>query len=349
MMVFECELELFDEYNGIIELFFGEVGQKFVDWLVENDLFKVDFVIEIVIMLNCFDVLGVCGVVLDFVVWGLGKMKFVKIVNVIGIFDSLIFVFIDEDICENGCFVFGGCLIKGVKNGLSFEWLQDCFKVIGLCLILILVDIINFFIYDCNCLLYVFDVDKVKGDLCIYCFKVGEIFVGLDEKEYIFGDGQVVIFDDVGIESIVGIMGGLEIGCIDEIVNVFFEVVYWDYIQIVIMGWVLKINLDVCYCNECGIDPGFNMEVLDLVMQMIMDFCGGELFNVVVVGEVFDVSCVYKLDIDCVQFLVGMIIFVEEQCVILEVFGFMLDGDMVIVLSWCFDVLGEVDLVEEVV
>lgn len=31
------------------------------------------------------------------------------------------------------------------------------------------------------------------------------------------------------------------------------------------------------------------------------------------------------------------------------VFGFVMDGDMVQVLSWCLDVQGEVDLVEEVV
>ena len=37
MMASEREMELSDEHDGIIELPSGEVGQRFVDWLAEND------------------------------------------------------------------------------------------------------------------------------------------------------------------------------------------------------------------------------------------------------------------------------------------------------------------------
>lgn len=74
MMVLEWELELLDEYNGIIELFLGEVGDLFVDWLVVNCFEVVDLVIEIKIIFNCFDVFGVCGVVCDLVVCGFGML-----------------------------------------------------------------------------------------------------------------------------------------------------------------------------------------------------------------------------------------------------------------------------------
>ena len=345
MMASERELELSDEHNGIIELPSGEVGQKFVDWLAENDPSKVDPVIEIAITPNRPDALGVRGIALDLAARGLGKMKPAKTAEITGQFDSTISVSIDEDTRENGCFLFGGRLIKGVKNGPSPQWLQDRLKAIGLRPISALVDITNFFTYDRNRPLHVFDADKVKGNLRIHRAAGGEKLVGLDEKEYTFGAGQVVISDDEGIESI---MGGLETGCTEETVNVFLEAAYWDHIQIATTGRALKINSDARYRNERGIDPAFNMEALDLATQMIIDLCGGEPSNVVVAGEAPDVSRAYRLDTDRVQSLVGMTIPAEEQRATLEALGFVLEGDMAQVPSWRPDVQGEADLVEEV-
>lgn len=299
MMVLECELELLDEYNGIIELLLGEVGQKFVDWLVENDLVLVDLMIEIVIMLNCGDVFGVCGIVCDLVVCGFGVFKLLEVEFVFVVFESDIKVIIDDDIID-GCLVFCGCLIKGVKNGLLLEWFQQVLIKIGLCLISFFVDVINYFIYDLNCFLYVFDVDKVVGNLWVYCVKGGEEIVVLDEKIYILLIGVMVIFDDNGVESIVGIMGGEVLGCIEEIVNVFVESVWWDLIQIVYMGCVLKINFDVWYWFECLVDFEFIFEGLEYVVCMIVDYVGGEVFEMVVVGVVFDFSWFYKLNVVCV-------------------------------------------------
>ncbi|SHH25149.1 phenylalanine--tRNA ligase subunit beta [Cognatishimia maritima] len=348
MMASERELELSDEHNGIIELPTGEVGEKFVDWLAANDPSKVDPVIEIAITPNRPDALGVRGIALDLAARGLGTMKPAKTADVAGTFDSPIGITIDADTRENGCHVFAGRLIKGVKNGPSPEWLQTRLKAIGLRPISALVDITNFFTYDRNRPLHVFDADKVRGNLRVHRAEGGETLVGLDEKEYTFSAGQVVISDDDGIESIGGIMGGLSTGCTEETTNVFLEAAVWDHIQIATTGRALKINSDARYRNERGIDPAFNMEALDLATAMIMELCGGEPSNVVVAGEVPDVSRAYKLDTDRVQSLVGMEIPAEQQRATLEALGFVLEGDMAHVPSWRPDVMGEADLVEEV-
>lgn len=52
MMCSEREMELSDEHDGIIELPSGEVGERFIDWLADNDPAKVDPVIEIAITPN---------------------------------------------------------------------------------------------------------------------------------------------------------------------------------------------------------------------------------------------------------------------------------------------------------
>lgn len=348
MMCSEREMELSEEHDGIIELPSGEVGHKFTDWLAEHDPARVDPVIEIAITPNRPDALGVRGIALDLAARGLGVMKPAAQAQIEGQFPCPINVTIDEDTRDAGCEVFAGRVIRGVRNGPSPQWLQDRLRAIGLRPISALVDITNFFTYDRNRPLHVFDADKVQGDLRVHRTQGGETLTGLDEKDYTFAPGMVVISDDQGIESIGGIMGGLATGCTGETVNVFLEAAVWDHVQIAATGRGLKINSDARYRNERGIDPAFNMEAIDLATQMILDLCGGEPSSVVVAGEVPDVSRAYRLDPARVQSLVGMDIPEAEQRRTLTALGFTLEGDMAHVPSWRPDVMGEADLVEEV-
>ncbi|EAP77153.1 phenylalanine--tRNA ligase subunit beta [Roseovarius nubinhibens] len=348
MMCSEREMELSEEHDGIIELPSGEVGERFIDWLAAHDPAKVDPVIDIAITPNRPDACGVRGVALDLAARGLGKMKPAPEASIEGAFESPIKVIIDEDARTKGCEVFAGRLIRGVKNGPSPEWLQARLKAIGLRPISALVDITNFFTFDRNRPLHVFDADKVSGDLRVHRAQGGETLVGLDEKEYTFSAGQVVISDDKGVESIGGIMGGLATGCTEETTNVFLEAAVWDHVQIAETGRALKINSDARYRNERGIDPAFNMPAIELATQMILDLCGGEPSELVVAGEVPDVARAYKLDPERVQSLVGMAIPESEQRQTLTALGFRMEGSMAHVPSWRPDVQGEADLVEEV-
>ena len=347
MMCSEREMELSDEHDGIIELPSGQVGESFVHWLSVNDPAKVDPVIEIAITPNRPDALGVRGIAMDLAARGLGTLKPAPTASVTGSYPCPVGVSIDAD-ARDGCYVFAGRMVKGVKNGPSPQWLQDRLKAIGLRPISALVDITNFFTYDRNRPLHVFDAGKVRGDLRIHRALGGEELLALDEKTYAMPKGALIISDENGVESIGGIMGGEVSGCTDETTDVFIEAAYWDHIEIALAGRALKINSDARYRNERGIDPGFNMEALDLATQMVMDLCGGEPSEVVVAGPVPDVSRAYRLDTDRCSSLVGMDIPADEQRATLERLGFVMEGDMAHVPSWRPDVLGEADLVEEV-
>lgn len=347
MMASERELEMSDEHTGIIELPEGEIGQSFPDWLTAHDPARVDPVIEIAITPNRPDALGVRGIALDLAARGLGTMKARDTDPVPGSFPCPISVTIDDDTREAAP-VFYGRLIRGVKNGPSPDWLQTALRAIGLRPISILVDITNFFTYDRNRPLHVFDADKVKGGLRVHAAKGGETFTGLDEKEYVLEPGMTAISDDNGVESLAGIMGGLASGCTEETVNVFLEAAYFDPIRTAYTGRALKISSDARYRFERGIDPAWTPAGIEHATRMILDLCGGEASEVVVAGAMPDVSRAYRLDTDRVQSLVGMEIAPETQRATLEALGFTLEGDMARVPSWRPDVLGEADLVEEV-
>ncbi|MBT5822732.1 MAG: phenylalanine--tRNA ligase subunit beta, partial [Rhodobacteraceae bacterium] len=333
MMASERELELSEEHDGIIELPSGEVGELFVDWLAANDPSKVDPMIEIAITPNRPDALGVRGIARDLAARGLGVLKTCDVEAVPASFKTDVSVAIDADTLD-GCPVFCGRVIQGVKNGPSPAWMQDALRAIGLRPISFLVDVTNYFTYDQNRPLHVFDMDKVKGNLRVHRAKGGETIVALDDKEYTLQAGQMAISDDNSVESIAGVMGGLESGCTDETVNVFVESAYWDPIQIAYTGRALKINSDARYRFERGVDHAFTPVGLEHAVRMIVDHAGGEASQLIQAGNVPDVSRSYKLDTDRCSSLVGMEIAADRQREILTSLGFVMDGDMASVPSW---------------
>ncbi len=347
MMASEREMELSDEHDGIIELPSGEVGDRFIDWLAENDPAKVDPVIEIAITPNRPDALGVEGIARDLAARGLGTLKQYDVEPVPGDFPCPVPVSIDADTLD-GCPLFAGRMIRGVRNGPSPQWLQDRLRAVGLRPISALVDITNYFTIDRNRPLHVFDVARMNGGLRVHRATGGEGLTALDDKQYTFEPGVMVISDDTGPESIAGIMGGAATGVTGETVDVFVESAFWDHIQIALAGRALKINSDARYRFERGVDPAFTLPGLELATQMILDLCGGEPSEVVIAGAEPDHSRAYRLDTDRVQSLVGMKIDAETQRATLSKLGFVLDGDMAQVPSWRPDVQGEADLVEEV-
>ncbi len=348
MMASEREMELSEEHDGIIELENGTVGQSFVDWLAEHDPAKVDPVIEIAITPNRPDALGVRGIARDLAARRLGKLKERDVAPVEGVFPCPVSVTIDEDTLAQ-CPVFYGRVIRGVKNGPSPVWLQDALRAIGLRPISFLVDVTNFFTYDRNRPLHVFDADKIAGNaLRVHRAKGGETLMALDDKEYTFAEGMTLISDADGVESIGGVMGGLASGCTEETVNVFVEAAYFDPVRTAYTGRALKINSDARYRFERGIDPAWTPDGIEHATRMILDHAGGEPSEVVVAGAVPDTARAYKLDTDRVQSLVGMTIPAQTQRETLTALGFVLEGDMAHVPSWRPDVQGSADLVEEV-
>ncbi|WP_415183334.1 phenylalanine--tRNA ligase subunit beta [Phaeovulum sp.] len=348
MMASERELELSDEHNGIIELESGHVGQKFTDWLADHRPEVVDPMIHIKITPNRPDALGVRGIARDLAARGLGRLKPMEIVPVPGGFACPISVTIDPALKEKGCPLFAGRLIRGVKNGPSPDWLQQRLRAIGLRPISALVDLTNLFTVDLNRPLHVFDAAKVSGGLRIHPASEGDSLLALDGKTYPLREGQMIISDDHGPESLAGIMGGEASGCTETTTDVFLESAYWDPITIAATGRALKINSDARYRFERGVDPEFTLPGLELATQMVLELCGGEASDVVQDGAVPDTSRAYKLNPARVISLVGMDIPEAEQRATLTALGFTLNGDMATPPSWRPDVLGEADLVEEV-
>ena len=349
MMCSERELELSDEHEGIIELDNKAlVGAKYVDQRTD-----LDIVIDIAITPNRPDALGVRGIARDLAAKGLGEFKLRAIPRVKGTFKSPISIHLNSDVITSACPIFVGRYIKGVSNVQSPKWLQDRLIAIGLRPISALVDITNFLTYDSARPLHVFDAAKLGGELTVRKAREGEVITALDGSEYKLNSEDTVISSGDRIESIAGIIGGMNSGCGTDTTNVLLESAYFDPIATARTGRKLRINSDARYRFERGVDPLFVQEGIDFATQLISDICGGEVSEVIIAGKKPNVDKEIHLRPDRVDSLIGIKIPKEEQERILKALGFGVSKKNtslnIKVPSWRPDVSGEADLIEEIV
>lgn len=346
MMCSGRELQLSEDSDGILDLpADAPVGVPYAQWLGIDDP-----VIEIAITPNRQDCLGVAGVARDLAAAGLGTLKTPAVEPVAGVFENPVPIRIED---SEGCPVFLGRVVRGVKNGPSPEWLARRLNAIGLRPISALVDITQYIMIDRGRPLHVYDLAKLTGGLTARSARQGEELLALNGKTYTLEEGMVVIADDVKAHGLGGIMGGEESGCTEATTDVVIECAAFDPVRIGATGRKLGLTSDARARFERGIDPAFIEPGMELATRMVLDICGGEASTVTKAGEVpaFDRTVVYNPA--RVETLGGVPVAETEQEAVLTRLGFAIEargaeGWTIRVPSWRKDVDGAADIVEEV-
>jgi phenylalanyl-tRNA synthetase beta chain len=350
MLCSEREMGISDEHDGIIELpEDSKVGEGYAKVAGLDDP-----IIDIAITPDRADCLGVRGIARDLAAAGLGELKPLDVSPVKTSFTSPINWRIDlPEMDPPLAPLVVGRYFKGVKNQPSPKWLKERLQAVGLRPISALVDITNYVMMDVGRPLHAYDADKVKGDIFIRLAKDGEKYKALDGKEYSFDSDMIVIGDDEGVDDLAGIMGGERSGCSDETVNMFLEAAIFDPIRTATTGRKLNIISDARYRFERGLDATSPFWGSEMAARLILDVCGGEASELVVYGEEPEWGKTFTLRHSRIEGLTGVKI-PEQDCVrILEALGFEISGtgekiDCVIP-PWRSDVIGEADLVEEII
>lgn len=355
MMCSEEELCLPETIDGIIELpEDAPLGKSFVDYAGLSDP-----VIELKLTPNRADCAGVRGIARDLAAAGVGKLKPQNIAPVPGAFKSRIGVALDFPLQDKAaCPHFTGRHIRNIKNGPSPAWLQARLRAIGLRSISALVDITNLLAFDSARPLHVFDAGKVKGNVKVRFAKQGEALESLNDKSYIVpaSDRHIAITDDSGIIAFGGVIGGARTGCDEHTTEVFLESAYFDPKHIARTGRALQIISDARYRFERGVDPAFTQPGAELATRLILELCGTkqtEISELVIAGAAPIEERGFDLRPDRCKTLIGVDVPVAKQKRILTALGFALSekGENIhaAVPSWRPDILGEADLVEEII
>jgi phenylalanyl-tRNA synthetase beta chain len=346
MLCSAAELELSEDHDGIIDLpDDAPVGLPYSAYAGLDDP-----VIEINLTPNRPDATGVSGIARDLAAAGIGELKTKQPASVPGAFDCPVKTILDftpED--AHLCPAFAFRLVRGVKNGASPEWMQKRLRAIGLRPINALVDITNYLTFDRGRPLHVFDAAKVVGALHVRRAKAGESLLALDGKIHTLDESMVVIADDNGVESIAGIMGGEHSGCNERTSDVLIESALWDPLNIAQSGRKLGIATDARYRFERGVDPAFCVPGAELATRMVLELCGGETSNLVVVGSQATPAKIIDFPFSEVARLTGLEIARAEGETILRKLGFAIDGARIAVPTWRPDIDGKADIVEQIV
>jgi len=276
MLCSESELMLSSESNGIVELQLKKYSKNIGKSFFKNNTSKV---VDLSVTPNRPDCLGVRGVARDLAASGAGKLKKLEHKRIKYIGRQSINVKITKE-KNQGCYAFGSCLIKGVKNVESPKWLKDKIISIGQKPISAIVDITNYVMLDLNRPLHAYDADKIDGEIIVRNSKKGETFEALDNKKYELKEEMCVISDRTGVLGLGGIIGGTRTGTELSTKNILLESAYFSPKSIRKTSKILNIDTDAKYRFERGIDPNSIEDGLKKASELIHKICGGKISKI---------------------------------------------------------------------
>ena len=349
MLCSESELNLSNESERITEL----SNVKYNTKIGKNYFLKSNLkVIDISITPNRADCLGVRGIARDLAAAGSGKLKNIKKEKLTQKNKQKISVTITKE-KNQGCNIFGSCLVTGVKNIESPNWLKEKIISLGQKPISAIVDVTNYVMFDLNRPLHAYDVDKIDKGIIVRNSKKGETFKALDNKDYKLENDMCVISDNSGILGLGGIIGGTRSGTELDTKNVLIEAAYFNPRSIRKTSKILNIDTDAKFRFERGIDPLSIEQGLQVAAELIKKICGGEIskFDIQKSENIKNNSL--KFDPLLFQKITGFNIEQKEIIKILTHLGFEIKKEKkVLVLkvpSWRPDIKQEIDIVEELV
>ena len=349
MLCSESELNISKESEGIAELKTSRFSDKIGKNFFKNDSEKV---IDLSITPNRPDCLGVRGVARDLAAAGAGKLKNILNKNIKKNGSQHIKISISKD-KNQGCTIFGSCLIKGVSNKDSPQWLKDKIVSLGQKPISAIVDITNYVMIDLNRPLHAYDADKIDKEIIVRNSKKGETFEGLDNKEYRLDDDMCVISDMSGVLGLGGVIGGTRSGTEFNTKNILLESAYFLPKSIRKTAKLLSIDTDAKYRFERGIDPNSIELGLTKAANLITEICGGKVSKLDVQKTQKDKINKIKFNISMLEKIAGFKVKDKEIFKILTDLGFKISKMKSVlelkVPSWRPDITQPIDIVEEVV
>ena len=349
MLCSGSELNLSDESDGIVELSNNKYEKKIgKNYFSKNNL----KVIDISITPNRPDCLGVRGIARDLAASGSGKLKNIKSSKLIQKNKQKISIKITKE-KNQGCTVFGSCLITGVKNSESPDWLKEKIISLGQKPISAIVDITNYVMFDLNRPLHVYDVDKIDKGIVVRNSKKNESFKALDNKDYKLEKDMCVISDNSGVLGLGGIIGGVRSGTELNTKNVLVEAAYFNPKSIRKTSKILNIDTDAKFRFERGIDPLSVEQGLKKASKLIKEICGGEVSKFDIQKTENIKNNLIKFDTSLFEKVTGFNIDQKEMIKILTDLGFKIKkNNKTLILNiptWRPDIEQEIDIVEELV
>lgn len=346
------ELGFGQETEGILELpEDAPVGQNIREYLQLDDTL---FVIKLTP--NKADCLSVLGVAREVAAITGAKLCQPTVNAVATVTDARLPVQIESpDLCGR----FAGRVIQGVDaKAKTPAWMVRCLESAGQRSVSALVDISNYVMLAMGQPTHVFDLQKVKGSLTVRWGREGESLKLLNGQTVSLAPqaGQLVgvIADELGAQSVAGIMGGDATAVnVDTTTDIYIESAFWW--PTAIQGRARRYNFstDAAHRFERGVDPEGAVHALSWMTTLILEICGGQCGPIDDQVVNLPKRTPVRLRVTRANRVIGVAFTAEQIATLFDRIGlsYEREGDDVFVVvppSYRFDIEIEEDLIEEV-
>lgn len=156
-------------------------------------------------------------------------------------------------------------------------WMERELMLSGQRAVNVATDVTNYVMLLLGAPMHAFDADVIKGNLVVRNANEGEKFETLDHVKRELSEGDVVICDDNGIQSLAGVMGGTTSEVSDETTDVYFESAIWDPITVARTSRRHKLSSEASRRFERGVDPAIVEVALDVACVLLQQIAGGTI------------------------------------------------------------------------
>lgn len=255
----------------------------------------------------------------------------------------------------NLCPRYIGQMIKGAHIKPSPFWLEQTLKAAGIRPINNAVDITNYILLKWGQPMHAFDADLLDGDsIRVSPAKKSFSFLCLDQIEHTVPEGSLLICDAEKPVALAGVMGGANSAVSEKTKNIFLEAAFFDPTSIRNTSKKMGLRSESSLRFEKGIDPDAMLYALQDALELFETLCDAKIESAYIdhYPKPFSpkkISCRSER----VQNLLGVKISLHEIGEIFERLGF--DSNLQEKETWLvsvppyrFDVVEEIDLVEEI-
>lgn len=176
-----------------------------------------------------------------------------------------------------GCSAYLARVVRGVSVAPSPPWLQKRLEAAGLRSINNVVDVTNLVMLEFGQPLHAFDLDKVRGPVCVRAGRPGEAFHALDGSRHTLSAENLVIADKTGAIALAGVIGGAGGEVSAGTVNLLLESAHFAPARVRRSARRCGLATDAGYRYERGVDPDGMARSVDRAARLLVELAGGEV------------------------------------------------------------------------
>lgn len=176
-----------------------------------------------------------------------------------------------------GCPAYLARVVRGVSVAPSPPWLKKRLEAAGLRSINNVVDVTNLVMLEFGQPLHAFDLDKLRGPVCVRAGRRGEAFQALDGSRHELSDENLVIGDANGAIALAGVIGGAASEVDAGTVNLLLESAHFAPARVRRSARLRGLSTDAGYRYERGVDPDGMARSVDRAARLLLELAGGEV------------------------------------------------------------------------